>query len=46
MSEADKTTNTNGNGGLDFDPEALRAKYQEERDKRIRVDHNDQYVEV
>jgi len=46
MGEADKTTTTNGNGGLDFDPEALRAKYQEERDKRIRVDHNDQYVEV
>jgi cyclohexanone monooxygenase len=46
MSEADKTTTTNGNSGLDFDPEALRAKYQEERDKRIRTDHNDQYVEV
>jgi cyclohexanone monooxygenase len=31
---------------LDFDPEALRAKYREERDKRLRPDGNDQYVEV
>ena len=31
---------------LDFDPEVLRAKYREERDKRIRPDGNDQYVEV
>jgi len=47
MSDAEKgSTTTNGNSGIDFDPEALRAKYQEERDKRIRADHNDQYVEV
>jgi cyclohexanone monooxygenase len=32
--------------GLGFDPDALRAKYREERDKRIRPDGNDQYVEV
>jgi cyclohexanone monooxygenase len=32
--------------GLDFDPDALRAKYREERDKRLRPDANDQYVEV
>ena len=32
--------------GIDFDPEALRAKYQEERDKRVRADGNEQYVEV
>ena len=32
--------------GLAFDPDALRAKYREERDKRIRADGNDQYVEV
>jgi cation diffusion facilitator CzcD-associated flavoprotein CzcO len=32
--------------GLDFDPDALRAKYREERDKRVRPDGNDQYVEV
>jgi cyclohexanone monooxygenase len=29
-----------------FDPEALRAKYRAERDKRLRADGNDQYVEV
>ena len=29
-----------------FDPDALRAKYREERDKRIRPDGNDQYLEV
>ena len=32
--------------GIDFDPEALRAKYLEERDKRIRTDGNNQYIEV
>ena len=31
---------------LDFDPDALRTKYREERDKRLRVDGNDQYQEV
>ena len=31
---------------LGFDPEALRAKYREERDKRLRSDGNEQYVEV
>ena len=31
---------------LGFDPEALRAKYRAERDKRLRADGNDQYVEV
>ncbi|WP_293682821.1 NAD(P)/FAD-dependent oxidoreductase [uncultured Phenylobacterium sp.] len=31
---------------LDFDPDALRAKYQQERDKRVRKDGNSQYVEV
>jgi cation diffusion facilitator CzcD-associated flavoprotein CzcO len=29
-----------------FDPDALRAKYQAERDKRLRPDANAQYVEV
>ena len=32
--------------GIDFDPNALRAKYREERDKRVRADGNDQYTEV
>ena len=31
---------------LDFDPEALRAKYRAERDKRIREDGEDQYIEA
>ncbi len=29
-----------------FDPDTLREKYREERDKRLRADGNDQYVEV
>src|SRR5947209_8294773 len=29
-----------------FDPDALREKYREERDKRLRPDGNDQYREV
>jgi cation diffusion facilitator CzcD-associated flavoprotein CzcO len=32
--------------GLDFDPDALREKYRQERDKRLRDDANAQYVEV
>ena len=31
---------------LDFDPEALRAKYKFEREKRIREDGEDQYIEA
>jgi cyclohexanone monooxygenase len=31
---------------LPFDPDTLRQKYREERDKRLRVDGNEQYVEV
>ncbi len=31
---------------LDFDPEALRAKYRRERDRRLRDDGEDQYVEA
>jgi cyclohexanone monooxygenase len=33
-------------GGLDFDPATLKTKYLAERDKRLRTDANDQYVEV
>jgi len=33
-------------GKLGFDPDALRRKYREERDRRLREDGNDQYVEV
>ncbi|MGH6972291.1 MAG: NAD(P)-binding protein, partial [Caulobacteraceae bacterium] len=31
---------------LELDPEALRARYRAEKDKRLRPDGNDQYVEV
>jgi len=31
---------------LDFDPDALREKYRIERDKRLRADGNEQYIEV
>ena len=31
---------------LPFDPDALREKYRAERDKRVRPDGNEQYVEV
>ena len=33
-------------GNLGFDPDALRDKYRFERDKRIRTDGNNQWVEV
>jgi cyclohexanone monooxygenase len=33
-------------GDIDFDPDALFAKYMSERDKRLREDGIDQYVEV
>ena len=33
-------------GDLGFDPDALRAKYRAERDKRLRRDANAQYVEI
>ncbi len=31
---------------LAFDPDALREKYREERDRRVRTDGNEQYLEV
>ncbi|MAN62828.1 MAG: monooxygenase [Parvibaculum sp.] len=34
------------NAAIDFDPNALRNKYREERDKRLRTDGNEQYVEI
>src|SRR5258708_27906596 len=47
MSDTDKVSSTtNASQEFDFDPETLRAKYREERDKRIRLDGNEQYVEV
>ena len=44
--EAKVMSSSNGTQQIDFDPEALRAKYREERDKRLRDDGNQQYVEV
>ncbi|MCC7266706.1 MAG: NAD(P)/FAD-dependent oxidoreductase [Caulobacteraceae bacterium] len=35
-----------GETNLGFDPEALKAKYLAERDKRLRADGNQQYVEM
>jgi len=37
---------TTDSARLDFDPDALRRKYREERDRRLRPDGNEQYVEV
>ena len=31
---------------LRFDPEALREKYRQERDRRLRADGNEQYREI
>ena len=33
-------------GEIDFDPKVLKTKYLAERDKRVRQDGNEQYVEV
>ncbi len=33
-------------GAIDFDPDALLAKYLAERDKRVRPDGGDQYIEA
>jgi cyclohexanone monooxygenase len=40
------TTPADAAPGLPFDPGALRERYRRERDKRLRADGNDQYVEV
>ena len=32
--------------GIDFDPDKLRKRYQAERDKRLRDDANEQYLEI
>ncbi len=40
------TANRKPAAKLGFDPEALREKYRQERDKRLRPDGNDQYVEI
>jgi cyclohexanone monooxygenase len=38
--------NTQDMTALGFDPEALRERYLAERDKRLRIDGNEQYVEI
>jgi cation diffusion facilitator CzcD-associated flavoprotein CzcO len=43
---ANDSSNDNQVTGTDFDLDAARAKYREERDKRLRPDGNQQYVEV
>jgi cation diffusion facilitator CzcD-associated flavoprotein CzcO len=43
---ADGETKPTGGLDLGFDPEALRARYRAERDKRVRADGNEQYVEI
>src|SRR5215469_5408435 len=45
MSDADKVTSPNP-PTIDFDPDALRARYRAERDQRLRTDGNDQYIET
>ena len=32
--------------GANFDPDALRDKYRLERDKRLREQGNDQYIDI
>ena len=44
MSEV-KASTTDG-ASLGFDPDKLREKYRQERDKRLRTDGNEQYVEI
>ncbi len=45
-SEGDDRTVEQTVTDLGFDPTALREKYREERDRRLREDGNEQYVEV
>ena len=39
-------TSKNTETDLGFDPDSLREKYRLERDKRLRAEGNEQYVEV
>src|SRR3981189_2042017 len=42
MSDVDQITKP----AVDFDPDALREKYRQERDKRLRADGENQYVQM
>jgi cyclohexanone monooxygenase len=46
MAAVDAIATTKRAESLGFDPEALRAKYRAERDKRLREDGNEQYREI
>ena len=43
---ADDRPEISGGDDLGFDPNALRDKYRAERDRRVRADGNEQYVEM
>ncbi|MBK7951229.1 MAG: NAD(P)/FAD-dependent oxidoreductase [Deltaproteobacteria bacterium] len=43
---SDQSGERDGRAGSSVDTEALRAKYREEREKRLRADAADQYVEI
>ena len=43
---ADDRPEISGGDDLGFDPNALRHKYRAERDRRVRTDGNEQYVEM
>jgi cyclohexanone monooxygenase len=44
--ETDLRPGTGPGDDLPFDPDALRRKYEQERDKRLRAEGNEQYQEV
>ena len=46
MAEQNNGVGTDQKQELGFDPAALKAKYLAERDKRLRADANEQYVEI
>ena len=46
MPQMSSTTDQELQSDIPFDPDALRLKYRQERDKRVRVDGNEQYQDV
>lgn len=46
MTESGRETSATATNGQGFDPGELRPEYREERDKRLRSDGNEQYIEV
>jgi cyclohexanone monooxygenase len=46
MSEPEKHRSDTNSRQINFDPEALREKYERERERRLRPDGQDQYIEV